>query len=146
QPEVPPSGKRKGYKVLGASEYFSGRLFSQGIEGRLNAESSQGFVQRILEQTPQHVLLIHDGARYHTSQATTQCLEAHGQRITVHPLPSSSPDYNPIEYLWKKTKQRATHNQYFKEFVQLTVSVDKALALTAQDDFTGSRCRATPAG
>jgi len=31
QPEVPTSGKRKGYKVFGAIEYFSGRLFSQGI-------------------------------------------------------------------------------------------------------------------
>src|SRR5215813_12986634 len=131
QPEVPTSGKRKGYKVFGAIEYFSGRLFYQGIEGRFNSESYQGFLQRILEQTTQHVFLIHDGARYHTSQATTQFLEAHGQRITVYPLPSYSPDYNPIESLWKKTKQRATHNQYFKEFVQLTVSVDKALAYFA---------------
>lgn len=38
QPEVPTSGKRKGYKVFGAIEYFSGRLFSQGIEGRFNSE------------------------------------------------------------------------------------------------------------
>src|SRR5467141_2149083 len=29
QPEVPPSGKRKGDKVFGAMESFSGRLFSQ---------------------------------------------------------------------------------------------------------------------
>ena len=38
QPEVPTSGKRKGYKVFGAIEYFSGRLFYQGIEGRCNSE------------------------------------------------------------------------------------------------------------
>jgi transposase len=29
QPEVPTSGKRKGYKVFGAIEYFSGRLFGR---------------------------------------------------------------------------------------------------------------------
>ena len=131
QPEVPTSGKRKGYKVFGAIDYFSGRLFYQGIEGRLNSESYQEFLRMIVEHTTQHLFLIHDGARYHTSQATMQFLEAHGQRITVYPLPSYSPDYNPIEYLWKKTKQRATHNQYFKEFIQLTVSVDKALAYFA---------------
>src|SRR5712691_2726513 len=34
QPEVATSGKRKGSKVLGAIESFSGRLFYQGIEGR----------------------------------------------------------------------------------------------------------------
>ena len=131
QPEVPTSGKRKGYKVFGAIEYFSGRLFYQGIEGRFNSESYQGFLQMILDHTTQPLFLIHDGARYHTSAATQAFLAAHRDRLTVEPLPSYSPDYNPIEYLWKKTKKRATHNQYFKEFAALTVSVDKALAYFA---------------
>jgi len=131
QPEVPTSGKRKGYKVFGAIEYFSGRVFSQGIEGRFNSESYQGFLQMIMAQTSEHLFLIHDGARYHTSASTKAFLAAHSDRITEHPLPSYSPDYNPIEYLWKKTKQRATHNKYFKEFVELTVSVEKALAYFA---------------
>ena len=131
QPEVPTSGKRKGYTVFGAMEYFSGRLFYQGIEGRFNSESYQGFLQMILDHTTQPLFLIHDGARYHPSAATQAFLAAHRDRITVEPLPSYSPDYNPIEYLWKKTKKRATHNQYFKEFAALTVSVDKALAYFA---------------
>ena len=131
QPEVPTSGKRKGYKVFGAIEYFSGRLFYQGIEGRFNSISYQAFLQMILDQTQAHVFLIHDGARYHTSASTQAFLLAHSDRLTEHPLPSYSPDDNPIEYLWKKTKQRATHNKYFKEFATLTVSVDKALAYFA---------------
>ena len=131
QPEVPTSGKRKGYKVFGAIEYFSGRLFFQGIEGRFNSDSYQAFLQMIMAQTTEHLFLIHDGARYHTSAATQAFLAAHHERITEHPLPSYSPDYNPIEYLWKKTKQRATHNKYFREFIELTVSVDKALAYFA---------------
>ena len=131
QPEVPTSGKRKGYKVFGAIEYFSGRLFSQGIEGRFNSESYQAFLQMIMAQTTEHLFLIHDGARYHTSASTMAFLAAHKARITEYPLPSYSPDYNPIEYLWKKTKQRATHNKYFKEFAELTVSVEKALAYFA---------------
>ena len=65
------------------------------------------------------------------AQATQAILVAHSERLTAYPLPSYSPDYNPIEYLWKKTKKRATHNQYFKEFAPLTVSVDKALAYFA---------------
>jgi transposase len=131
QPEVPTSGKRKGYKVFGAIEYFSGRLFYQGIEGRFNSTSYQTFLQMILDQTQAHVFLIHDGARYHTSASTQAFLLAHSDRLTEHPLPSYSPDDNPIEYLWKKTKQRATHNKYFKEFATLTVSVDQALAYFA---------------
>jgi transposase len=128
QPEVPTSGKRKGYKVYGAIEYFSGRLFYQGIEGRFNSDSYQAFLQMIMKQTRKHLLLIHDGARYHTSQATEHFFTTHRQRITAYPLPSYSPDYNPIEYLWKKTKQRGTHNKYFKEFATLIVSVEEALA------------------
>src|SRR5499426_4526030 len=131
QPEVPTSGKRKGYKVFGAIEYFSGRLFYQGIEGRFNSTSYQTFLQMILDQTTEHLFLIHDGARYHTSASTKAFLAAYRERITEYPLPSYSPDYNPIEYLWKKTKKRATHNQYFKEFAVLTVSVAKALTYFA---------------
>ena len=131
QPEVPTSGKRKGYKVFGAIEYCSGRLFSQGIEGRFNSETYQAFLQRIMEQTTEHLFLIHDGARYHTSASTQAFLATHRERSTDHPLPSYSPDDNPIEYLWKKTKQRATHNKYFQEFLALTVAVDKALAYFA---------------
>jgi hypothetical protein len=63
QPEVKTSGKRKGYKVFGAIEYFSGRLFYQGIEGRFNSESYQGFLQMIVEHTTQPLFFIHAGAR-----------------------------------------------------------------------------------
>jgi transposase len=131
QPEIPTSGKRKGYKVFGAIEYFSGRLFYQGIEGRFTSESYHVFLQMILSQTTGHLFLIHDGARYHSSKATQAFLAAHSGRLTAEPLPSYSPDDNPIEYLWKKTKQRATHNKYFKEFAALTVSVETALAYFA---------------
>jgi transposase len=131
QPEVPTRGKRTGSKVFGAIEYFSGRLFSQGIEGRFHSASYQAFLHMILAQTTHHLFLIHDGARSHTSASTQAFLVVHSDRITAEPLPSYSPDDNPIEYLWKKTKKRATHNKYFKEFAALTVSVEKALAYFA---------------
>ena len=131
QPEVPTSGKCKGYKVFGALAYFSGRLFSPGSEGRLQSDSYQAFLQRILAQTTPHLLLSHDGARYHTRAATQAFLAAHSERLTAEPLPSYAPDYNPIAYLWKQTKQRATHNKYCAEFATLMVSVEKALTYFA---------------
>ena len=63
QPEVPTSGKRKGYKVFGAIAYGSGRLFSTGIEGRFTSDSSHVFLQTIMARTTEHLFLIHDGAR-----------------------------------------------------------------------------------
>jgi transposase len=132
-PQVKTSGKRKAYKVFGLIEFFSGRLFYQGIEGRFNSQSYQEFISGVLAQTKQHLFLIQDGARYHTSAAIREFFAAHRKRLTVFQLPSYSPDYNPIEYLWRNTKKRATHNQYFAEFEQLTSSVAATLAhLAAQ--------------
>jgi len=53
QPEVPTSGKRQRLQGVGAIEYFSGRLFYQGIEGRFNSEHYQEFLQQIMAQTTQ---------------------------------------------------------------------------------------------
>lgn len=39
QPVVTTTGKRKGYKVLGMIDYFSGRLFTQGQTERFTAET-----------------------------------------------------------------------------------------------------------
>jgi hypothetical protein len=53
----------------------------------------------------------------------------------VTQLPSYSPDYNPIEYLWRATKRTATHNRYFPVFAELIASVEEALtALSRQPE------------
>ena len=44
-----------------------------------------------------------------------------------------SPDYNPIEKLWKNTKKDATHCKYFPTFEDLRSSVIKAFEKYLQD-------------
>jgi len=131
QPQVKTTGVRKGYKVFGAIEFFSGQLFYQGLEERFNSDSYQAFLEYLLLQFSGPVILIQDGARYHTSKATREFLEQHKDHLIVYQLPSYSPDYNPIEYLWKKVKSKATHNRYFEEFAKLTKSVEDALKVLA---------------
>jgi transposase len=87
---------------------------------------------QVLKETSQHIIVIQDGARYHTAKATRAWFEAHCDRLTVFQLPSYSPDYNPIEFLWKKMKHRATHNKYFAEFANLVKSVNEGLAYFAE--------------
>ena len=127
QPEVQTSGKRKGYKVFGLIDYFSGRFFHQGQEGRLNSKAYIGFLQQVLEQTSAPVILIQDGARYHTSAEAKGFFAEHVERLTVFQLPGYSPDYNPIEKLWKKLKEQETHLQYFPTFAGLMAKVEQAL-------------------
>ena len=126
QPEVPTSGKRKGYKVFGLIDYFSGRFFYKGHEGRFHSESSMAFLLDVLAQTRRHVVVIPEGARYHTSQAMQDFVKAHTARLTIEQLPSYSPDFNPIEHLWKKVNKEATHLKYFLDFAQLQAEVDRA--------------------
>ena len=68
QPKVKTSGKRKGSKVFGLMEYFTGRCFYQGQEGRLNSTAYIAFLRRVREQTTHPILLIQDGARYRSSE------------------------------------------------------------------------------
>jgi transposase len=128
QPTIKTSGKRKAYKVFGLIDLFSGRLFYQGIADKFNSESYIAFLEMVLKQTQQPLFLVQDGARYHTSKRTKQFFQSHAQRLTVTQLPSYSPDYNPIEFLWRALKRRTTHNIYFPEFDTLVDSVEAALA------------------
>jgi transposase len=127
QPKVKTSGKRKGYKVFGLIEYFSGSFFYQGQEGRLNSTAYIAFLTRVLKQTTQYIILIQDGAKYHTSAETKAFFTQQAARLQVFQLPTYSPDYNPIEKLWKKIKQQDTHLHYFPTFEALTDKVEQAL-------------------
>ena len=120
QPVVKTTGTRKAYQVFGLIELFSGRRFYQGIDGRFNGQSYVAFLTTVLHQTTEPLFLVQDGAPYHRD------------RLHVIRLPSYSPDYNPIEFLWRATKRSATHNRYFSDFPDLIASVEDALAAFAR--------------
>jgi transposase len=133
QPEVKTTGKRKGYKVMGMIDYLSGRLFFQGSTERFTAARYCAFLATILAHTTQPVIVIHDGARYHTAAATTAFVAQHADRLSVHALPTYSPDYNPIEHLWRNVKRSKTHNRHFPTFESLVQAVDAGLATFQHD-------------
>jgi len=128
QPLIKTCGKRKAYKVFGLIDYFSGCLFSHGQTERFTAATYCAFLQTVLDQSDQPLMLIQDGAKYHTAAATTEFIAAHADRLSVYQLPAYSPDYNPIEHLWKNMKKRTTHNRYFPEFDLVCASVEEGLA------------------
>ena len=113
--------------MFGLIDYRSGRLFYRCQEGRLNSDSYAAFLQQVLGATRQHLILIQDGARYHTSAAMNAFFEHYQHRLTVFQLLSYSPDFNPIEKLWKKIKQHGTHLHYFPTFASLKDKVEQTL-------------------
>jgi len=131
QPLIKTTGKRKAYKVFGLIEFFSGRLFYQGLTGKLNATAYIHFLKTVLQQTTRPLFVVQDGAPYHRAKTVKDFISQQAKRLTVTQLPSYSPDYNPIEYLWRATKRQATHNHYFPEFANLVESVEKMLTQLA---------------
>ena len=138
QPLVPTTGQRKAYKVqslrtdrlLHETPVLPGH--DQGMTGWFNGERYVAFLTTVLAQTTQPMFLVQDGAPDHRSAPVQRFFQAQADRLWVTQLPSSPPDYNPIEFLWRATKQQATHNRYFPEFDTLIGSVEEALAVFAQ--------------
>ncbi len=132
QPTVKTSGKRRAYKVWGFIEFFSGALYYMTQTGPLTSAQYQVFIKKVLAKTRQHLIVIQDGAKYHTSAAMQSFFAAHADRLTVYQLPRYSPDFNPIEYLWRNMKKHTTHLRYFPTFEALTEKVDSKLRYFAK--------------
>jgi len=92
-------------------------------------------LKEVLSKTRKHIILIQDGASYHTTKAMNQFFAQKAHSITVYDLPSYSPDYNPIEKLWKKIMEKEIHLHYFPTFDSLKNKVHEALytSLVRQD-------------
>jgi transposase len=129
QPVIKTCGSRKGYKVFGLIEYFTGKFLAKGHEGKLNAETYQEFLKEVMSKTRKHIILIQDNVPYHTCEDMQVFFHKYKERITVYQLPVYSPDYNPIEKLWKKIKQAGIHLCYFSTFDDLKNKVSEMLNL-----------------
>jgi transposase len=69
QPTVKTSGIRKAYKIMGLIDFLSGAFFYKVHTGQFNSETYQAFLLEVLKKTSQHVIIIQDDARYHTSNS-----------------------------------------------------------------------------
>jgi transposase len=115
---------------LRGDRVFHGRFFYHGSTERFTTATYQAYLLTLLTQTDQPIILIHDDTKYHTSK-DRQRFVAQQPRLTAFQLPSYSPDYNPIEFLWKSLKRRATPNRYFPQFETLITAVADALVYYA---------------
>ncbi len=96
-------------------------------EEKFNGESYKEFLQQVMSHYGCPVILVEDGAPYHGAALVKDFVKNKTQnRLLIYRLPSYSPDFNPIEKLWKNTKKDATHCKFFPTFEDLRISVVKA--------------------
>jgi transposase len=76
---------------------------------RANGDNTIEVLQRLRAQFPTRTLkLLWDGASYHRSDIVRQAADSLG--IELIPLPGYSPDFMPVEALWRWFREEVTYN------------------------------------
>lgn len=135
QPKIKTTGKRKGMKIFGAIGFSEGSFHYMETPDKFNAQTYVQFLEGVMSKYQCPVILIEDGAKYHKGPVARdfkERMEAEG-KLFAHRLPSYSPDYNPIEKLWRNTKRDATHCKYFPTFDDLRKAVITAFGKYMSD-------------
>ena len=109
-----PGRKCVGY--FGAVRIRDGKFIYSREEDKFNAETSWAFLRKVEEQSRivgKAVVLIIDNARYHHAKMHKAWREEVCSRFRLEFLPPYSPELNPIERVWRLTRRKRLHNQYF---------------------------------
>jgi transposase len=78
------------------------------------------------QQKHKEVVLLVDNAPWHGGEVVKKAL-ADNPHLRLKPLPSYSPQLNPIERFWKRLRRRATHNRLFDTLADLKKSIRASL-------------------
>jgi transposase len=114
QPRVDTYGQRKTAHIFGAVSLSDVR-FSYRFATVFNGNTFLLFLKQLVAQYHgQKIFLIIDNGPCHTLNAGGQLwLHAHSEKIQLCRLPPYSPEFNPMEPIWKTTRKLTTHNQFY---------------------------------
>ena len=111
---------RKSCKVMGAVRIGENPKWHSRFVEVFNADTFIDFLRQLLryyDGTKIH--MITDNVPYHKSPKVREWLADKEHLIELHFLPPYSPKLNAVEYVWKKTKKKITHNKYFPKLNDL---------------------------
>jgi transposase len=134
QPRVDTFGMRKTAHIFGALTVEGRPRFHYQFAPVFNAQTFWEFLRLLVRRARRKIFLIIDNGSCHNLDADGKAwLAANRHRLELFRLPSYSPEFNPIEGVWKQTKKRTTHNTFFR------TTDERDAALTAT--FDGFRAR-----
>lgn len=116
QPRVDTFGERKTAHVFGAVSLEKRPRFLYAFADVFNARTFLTFLQQIVRRSRRRkvFLVIDNGPCHNLDENGRAWLANHRHRIELFRLPPYSPEYNPIEGVWRVTKKRTTHNTFYR--------------------------------
>lgn len=120
-----PTRKSVGY--FGAVRLRDGKLICQRESGKFNGETYWNFLKHLKNRacrSGRRVVMIVDNAKYHHARLHRSWRETHAADFELYFLPPYSPELNPVERVWKLTRRKCLHNEYFPELQHLIEIVE----------------------
>lgn len=114
QPRVDTFGQRKTAHLFATIALHDAR-FTYWFADVFNGKTFWSFLKRLVAKyRGTKIFLIIDNAPCHRLPPDgRKWLEEHRCDIELFRLPPYSPEFNPMEPVWKETRKRTTHNRFY---------------------------------
>lgn len=118
--EIDNYGRHGRVNLIGAFELGTGIFYGVLTSFRVNAMRFRRFICHLKrEMRSDKILLICDNASFHKAKWFTEWSISQYKWLKIEFLPAYSPDFNPIERLWRWMKTEFIHNQCWKNLKEL---------------------------
>ena len=113
QPRVDTYGQRKTAHVFGAVS-LDEAAFAYAFADVFNGTTFYQFLLRLVRRfSPRKLVLVIDNAPSHWLDDEGKAwLSRSRRKIELFRLPAYSPEFNPMEPIWKATRKRTTHGDF----------------------------------
>jgi transposase len=121
-----PGRKSVGY--FGAVRLRDGLGVFQQETGMFDGATFWTFARRLHAVSTgqgRRVIVIIDNAKYHHAKLHQEWREEQAEGFLLDYLPPYSPELNPIERVWKRTRRNCVHNVYFPSLRCLVEKVEE---------------------
>ena len=132
-----PTRKSVGY--FGAVRLRDGKLVCRRETDRFNGETYLRFLRHLkcrATHSGRRVVLIVDNAKYHHARLHKEWRRLQAPEFDMYFLPPYSPELNPIERVWKLTRRKCIHNEYFAELDNLIETVELQFKMWSESNAT----------
>ena len=124
-----PGRKTVGY--YGAVRLRDGQGLFRRAPGMFDGATCWDFLRQLESASRndgRQVMVIIDNAKYHHAKLHAGWREEQQGRFVLDFLPPYSPELNPIERVWKRTRRNCLHNVYFPKLAMVRDTVEAQFA------------------